>query len=650
MGTDASSDSRADTSEPPATVGTSRCPEGAPLDFTLRVVSLSGHLDLDGRNAGATFRPDWAQNAYLEATDVFTGRRFSGEVDLNGNYDLELFASSYDLAVRFNEAWCVGACPYVPLASGLEVLEDTAFDDQVEIVLHTVSLSLDGDAEVPSNDERVGRGYLDYVDVETNRTIRRPLNTVRPAAGRAWIPKDRVYDLYWTTEQLRPQRPGEPAAALPVGSYLLGQVDTREGGGDRYEVSSLVIDVTLWFDGERIPDDGILDGEGRGRLTISRLGGLGTLQLVDVGETGDAFIDLRVFPGPHSAMFQPGQADVQDALEAGDTSAACGLTDEPCDWTSPGRFVLDFTSLYREAAETVEARGSLELVDESGAPLEFGDECGTVQIVFLEAGTSDYAAIANIEGGVFETATSEGPKDIWVLSGWDAGCFIGGSLVAENVEVGAGAVELQATAVPLDTTLLVNGEPMPDDTLLDENEDGRGRLQFIPLGYGPGHTAETYLAETGPAVWDGWVLAGEYEVLLKTMEIIGRVGEQPMEQDVLPSTTRSLGQLSVTESTSMTYDLPVLHVTGSVTVLPEDTELIDAPEDLIHGINLVSASDGFGTTLGHDENGEFGGLVYADSYRIDYVASGYAEYDLRVLAPVLPAGSEDGLWGLECGE
>ncbi|MFT6395877.1 MAG: hypothetical protein ACJAYU_000619 [Bradymonadia bacterium] len=652
VGTDAS---LGDAVEPPLVEGAVRCPDDASLDFTLRVVTLSGRLDLDGRNAGATFRPEWAQRAQVEATDVFTGRRFTGAVDLDGNYSLDVFAATYDVVVRFDQTWCSGACAYVPLAMSFDVVEDTSLDEQVEIVLHTVVLSLDGDTEVPSNDERVGRGFLDYVDVETNRTIRRPLNTARPASGRSWIPKDRVYDLYWTTVQFRPQEPGEPAAALPVGSYLLGQVDTREDGGDRYVVNSIVLDVELWIGGEAMPDDGILDGNGRGRLTVNSVGGLSSLLLADIGETGAASSELRVFPGAHTAMFQPGQVDVQDVLESWDTLGACGLGTDPCQWTESGALVLDFTSLYGgDGPEAVDVSGSLEFVDETGAVVEMGEGCDTAQVVFLEAGTGDYAAIASAENGAFETAMVAGPKDVWVLSNWDSACFIGGSLVAENVQVGGGTIEVQATLLPFAATLLVNGEGMPDDTNLDGQEEGRGRLLFTPTGYEPGQSAEIAIAETGPAYWEGRILAGEYGVHLKTMKLVGRVGEQPLLQDVLPSTTRSLGDLSVSEPASVTYDLTVLQVSGSVTIDPENSELIVAPGDdtrgITHGVNLVSANDGSATYLPHDEDGLFEGLVYEDSYRIDYIVSAWADYNTRALAPLVLEGSETGLWRLECGE
>lgn len=640
-----------DATEPPVVEGAQTCPEDGPLDFTLRTVVLSGNLDLDGRNADAVFRPEWAQNAYVEATDVHTGRRLRGPVDLDGNYAVELFASTYDLVVRFDEEWCLGACSYVPLVSDFDVFEDSNFDDRVEIVLHTVSLTLDGDPQVPANDDRVGRGYLDYIDVETNRVIRRPLNTARPASGRSWIPKDRVYDLYWTTEQIRAQEPGEAAAILPVGSSLLGQVDTREGGGDSYVVDSIVLDAELLIAGATMPDDGILNGVGRGRLTVNSLGGMSSPLLADVGETGPAMVQMRVFPGQHSAMLQPHSDDQQDVLDSWATLAACGLTDDPCEWTESGSVGLDFVSVYGgESAGSVDVSGTLSFVDESGVPIELGDECGSAQVAFLQAGTSDYAAIASAESGFFETAMTEGPKDIWVLSGWDSDCFIGGSLVAEGVSIGSADLSLEATLVSFDTTLLVNGETMLDDTKLDSEGDGRGRLIFTPTGYDPGQTSEILLGESGPAVWEGRILAGEYDVALKTMKVVGRIGEQPMEQDVLPSTTRTLGSVRVDAPDSVTFDLTVLRIHGTVTVDPADTELVELHDEFTRGLNLVSANNGAQTYLPHDEVGSYEGLVYEDSYRIDYIGSGWADYDQRVLAPVLPVGSEMALWRLECGE
>ena len=632
----------------PITMGSLQCPAESDLDLVLTTVTLSGTLDLDARRDGTTFRPEWALAARVEATETTSNHRFSTAVALDGTYSLDLFAGEYTVVVRFEVPWCSGGCAYIPFATDVIIDDDMVLNHRVEMAPFTARISLDG-ADMPESDDQIGRGWLYFIDTETNRGIRYTLNSQRPAFINTWLPRGRQYEVHWTTEQKMKQPITQGARELPVGSYHLGTMTTDDSGQD-FDIPSIVVRASLTLEGQAIPDDHIQDGQGIGTLRARPNPGVAGFFEVELDEAGDAVAELRVLPGSYSAMVETARADIQDAVPPGTYLVACGMLTggEPCPWLEDGPITIDLSEdngvTPSASLELATIRGTLDFVDGAGQPIDSPCE-GIARIAFVDTETGVNFTADNIFRRDFETEVAVGRYDVWVLNPWQPECFIGAVMLRQAIEINHETeLNLTVTLVPLTGEVFMNGEPLPEN---EAQDDTRGYLEFQNPDFPhPLPQSSLSLGQSGP--FEVLAIPGQYKMTLSTLKEVGRLGLQPIPQAVLPATIKDIGSLTIEGPTEYTPNVTVHTVQGALRFTGDMPNSVEQLEEL--GLGFVSANDNNITWLPLDmDTYTFEGLVYEDSYQISLSKLSYqynSHYPLAVIADDL----DEPLWRIACVE
>lgn len=630
---DASSDALPD-SEPsgPACHG-----ESGPHALAVRAVTLDGQITLALPTPALA---PWAAALRVLVTDPLRDAIWSAPVDGQGRYRVEVPAGVYDVSVEFRGD-CEWLCPSLPLQAGVRLVADHTLGAHIETVAVEGIVQLDGRA-LPVEGQGIGRGRLWFVDAETGAHWSVALAAAGPGSFRGYLPSARRFAVSFATEtreRLSAEAPAEPVEdAMPSGAYALGELTTDTDRRDlAYDARSITLDAALTLDGRPLADDGIIDGNARGYLTVSALDRPGGTFEVSLGERGSR-IETRVLAGRYHPLLIMAPIAEQDAVPAGyafacATPTAEGGIEYVCDWTAGGIESLAFTtSQGRPSPPSRTVRGMARFVDGEGRPVMLPGECRP-RVELRMPGPPHASVYVEVDrDGRFEAEVGAGTYDVWLMAGGDTVCPVGARRVIEGLRVD-NAIEglvIEGIIAPLSIEVQVAGAPLRDDSRLDG--ESRGLLHLDPLGdAGPGSWTLD-LGETGPGRIEVDALAGDYRIGLFTTVIRGRdTRGTPLSQDVLPSAERWLGPLTVEPGgTDRSIDLSVVAVQGTLR--------IDAPFagevalDGMRWVRLESVSDQHTAwvALTGDE-GRFEALLFADRYRMTHTTE--RRPDLSVTAP-----------------
>lgn len=590
----------ADVGEPAPDGGPSVCADDGAHALRVRAVTLSGRVAI-----APAARPAWAGGLRVAATSE-TGVTYTAEADAAGRYAVMVPVGEYDVIARFTGGGCRGDCPALGLGWGLAVEGDTVVDAALDLVPVAGEVLLDG-RQPPPGDRRTGRGALVLTERDTGSRIALPLPDAGPAVFSTALPAGASYSATWVTEVRARPVLGEAARALPLGRAALGEVAPRGAeAGLRLDARSVRVDATIRLDGRPLPDDGIVDGNPRGELMLGDV-------WIDLGERG-ARTALRVFPGEVYAVLVPGPEAEQDAVPRGFGGIGCPVeTPEgprsACALWADGPVDLAFASAPpRVERPAVPVSGRARLVAPDGRVRAPVGDCGLR--VVLRRGT-DWASGEVGADGRFAFDAPPGTYTASLVGTGAVGrCPVGGAAVVEALGVNrpVGGLELEAPVAPARVELRVNGEPMPDDGLLDG--DPRGRLSLSAVGDGAGSIALD-LGERGPAVFDFEAVVGRHAITLGSVRATRGQIEPAMSQDVLPATERQVGALDVrARGGEAVVDLPVVRARGAVAVDAAVAPAVGAPGWL----RLESVGDGHHVWVPLGADGRFDAWLYADRH------------------------------------
>lgn len=607
--------------------------ESGPHPLAVRAVTLDGQITLALPDPT---RAPWATSLRVLVQDPLRDATYPAPADAQGRYRVEVPAGVYDVSVEFLGD-CEWFCPTLPLQAGVRLTADHTLSAHIETVAVEGTVQLDGRA-LPVEARGIGRGRLWFVDADARAEWSIALAPAGMASFHGYLPVGRRFAVNLATEtreRLSALTPDD--RAMPSGAYALGQLTTdTDRRGLVYDARSITLDAALTLDGDPIADDGIIDGNARGYITLSALDGPGGNFGISLGERGSR-IEARVLAGRYHPLLIMAPITEQDAAPVGyafacPTPAAEDGIEYVCDWTARAAGALAFLTRRQDPAPPWRSvRGTVRIVDAAGRPVTLPGECHP-RVDLRMPGPPHATVYAHVDAvGGFDANVAQGTYDLWLTTGGDTVCPIGARRVIEGLQVidAIDGLVIEGTIAPLSIEVRLAGAPLPDDTRLDG--ESRALLHLDPLGdAGPGAWTLD-LGETGPGRIEVDAIAGDYRVGLFTTVIRGRDSRgTPLSQDVLPAAERWLGPLTLAPGgTHHRIDLSVVAVQGTLRI--DAPFAPDLAPDAMRWLKLDSATDQHTAWVPLTADGRFDALLFADRYRITHTTEHHP--DLSVTAP-----------------
>jgi hypothetical protein len=603
------------------------CPSDVPT-YAVEFVDVTGRLTKNG--------VDWAPLPTLQFVlrDGVDDDNRLGQAALSAGgsvYQASLAPGTYDVRVFMPGPIMLN--DIVP--GGFEVSGGpTELDIDFQTVVVSGAVSFAGGA-FPAQENDRGRVCLLEVAGDQNRYCQ-TISGGSAATFAIEVPRAGVYRPSWS-------RGGQLAADAPLNDLPYGE--------QLFPARSFAADTTLDLDvnAPSLVLRGSVASEG---IPLSELTPrpdgfveLGPVVIDFSEQQGQATFQIRLLAGTYSStvyVFSPAGA-IRPLLPC--PASGCvfsGDTDWPLDVVTPPTAVvqgtLDFVDLAGEAVAESEFGGGGEILLTRVPDGPTSVFSGTGKFV----SHVDAARQFRLEGvpfGNYSVAFRRGefaPGPFGIVR-------FDGMLLVDREHV---TWQRAATVVPVNIEVTVNGDTMPDDTLLEG--EPRGELLLTeerhdePLGYDDG--VRLPLGETGPARFERWMLKGQYRVGVSAQTGLGRTYRRGLEEDVLPIGRLELGTISVGSTASASvpeqwsFDLAVRNVSLRV----QNTELLaSTPNKMSTVISLTSRDGGhpFWTHLPPSDT-EVSLRVYAGCYKVAALLSSAPHYpDFDAHEAEVPVGT-----------
>lgn len=598
--------------------------DAVPFAFELDVANVSGTLI---PMAGASPLLDGIGTPSVTWVDTQTLAEYPAPLVEAETYALQLFAGRYDVYLDLgvgSPLSCPYGCRFI-LAEDV-VISGSSSDMDLELKtarLHG-TLLMDGEAvPVVPQESPVERGSVVLVDQNTATMLSAPLTSTGAAQFTTTVLQDQTYDLYWfPTSNLKTFE--SPPNTIPAGMAYLGEI-TPDGTTIRLvlnaETTLLTGEVTA--DGQRLPDDPLHDGVGRGVMrfwnTHDTMEGASQ---APVGELGAARFEVRLFKGEYKIRFDTLSESYQTGLAPSTQTWLCGGYNDQtqslptCSLEALRVFDVNLSKDDMSPGIPVSGRVSFQGIDPQ---ILTGNNLGSLGFRPRDGGLESWARVVGSEGQ-FEAWLQPGVYDVW-FSGtrrqWgDERVPLGRTQVAEGWVLGETQSDLVFTAevVALSGEVLMNGGLMPDDEFQDG--DPRGTLEFQDPQ--SGQIALVDVGETGPATYEIYLLRGSYEARL-TSFLMAR-GIRYYSQSVLPNGTKELGVLDLAQTPEVLqhdFGVQVRTVHGSLDVGGEALEALPESNNATHVRFIDSTTQHAFETEVAPEGGQFSVLLYTGAYEAE---------------------------------
>lgn len=287
------------------------------LGFDLPVVNISGQITVNGGQMANDGRLDGQERGSLVLTEQATGSSIVTALGETGaaTYQTTAFAGTYDVALMAGRIFAQDVLPpamITQLQSGLSLTASGALNYDVSVITVTGRVRLNG-GEVPTDTRQDGqdRAEVVFTDLVSGQSIQVGVGENGSATYQTPLFSGR-YDvnLQAGTESAQGVLPGGQRALLARGQ------DLNASGNLDFDVRTHRLYGQITVNGGQMPNDGRLDGQGRGQLNLvsKDTGSAGSFSL---GETGAASFDVRIFEGGYDLYLQAGAEFAQDVLPHG---------------------------------------------------------------------------------------------------------------------------------------------------------------------------------------------------------------------------------------------------------------------------------------------------------------------------------------------
>lgn len=516
---------------PPPPVEEGRvCSEDAPVAPTFSLETFVAR----GRVIGSL--EAWTGSSALGFRNDHTNAVQYATVSDDGTFEIELPVGRYSIhaqALYFKYSRGLGEGR--ALASGVSAEDfDEPFVLDLNLAEQRIGL-LFGDAPFPDG----GRGSLRFESLSVGDIVTERIPTQGAADVVAWLPADDTYRVVWT----RPFE-GNPAdfghdfdGPLPFGEKELGVIRGDSGNPElSFSLSRQTarLNGELLLEGEPFPANAF---EGpRGQLHLGSLGS------IDLDRESSLHFSMPIVPGDYPANvllfpFSDGERETQ-----GTYVSLCGGFSSTCDFSADRDWSPSVAPFDVSPSSTFEARIFRETTYRCAVELPVGG--GFLHFRNLDNNQRMSAGI-DVDGSV-SIDLPHGPYEVrYRAVGKRALTPIGDHVLSERFDfVGQAAQEWTVLASAASVEIRVNGENMPDDGLLDVDEDARGVLYAQVLDDDGAPTSDflrvAELGQTGQVFESFEIVDGNYAFWISTSVPSGKFWRF-LEQNVLPQGTHRIG-------------------------------------------------------------------------------------------------------------
>ncbi len=385
------------------------------------------------------------------------------------------------------------------------------------------------------------------------------------------------------------------------------------------DVQVIFVSGQVTVNGQTMADDGVQDGQDRGYLVFTDES-TGSAVQTGVGESGAATYSTPLFAGTYSVSFVADTRNDQDVLPPGQTK----LLAEGVALTASGALNYDLPVITVSGAVTV--NGS-QMADDGVLD---GQDRGYVVFTDKETGSSVLAPLGEQGAATYSTPLFAGTFDIDINCDTinDQDVLPPGQVARLSEGMGlnqSGALNFDLSVIEVTGAVTVNGNQMADDGVLDGQD--RGSVLFVYEQ--TGSTVWAPVGESGPGIYRTRLIAGRYKIDFQADTL--------NDQDVLPpgaSTVLNAG-LDLNTSGSLGFDLPVVNLSGQITVnggQMRDDGVLDGQDRGY--LVLIDQETGSSMVAGLDESGPavYQTTAFAGTYNVELLADTLNDQD------VLPPG------------
>lgn len=565
------------------------------LDVDLEPVEINGEVTVDGETM-----PDADEGrGQLVLREVDDRAATAIPLDDSGaaTFDVALEPGTYDVEFAANTSLCASdPSTEVPCTGGIvdeevALTADGTYDVDIETVEVNGQVTVDGE-QMPEG--AADRGTLVFRNDDGSAASTEPLGAGGEASYRMRLIAGN-YQVEWAPGDAHCG--AEPAGDVPCSGGVVNE-EASLGSSGSLDVDLETADVTgeVTVEGDDLPDVG---GE-RGQLSFAGPTGKPAVTR-PLGTSGRATYEVTLLAGTYDIAWQPPASLCADDPTPGVPCVAGTLRDS-IDLSASGDLDVD--------VPLVEVNGNASL---DGGEMPVGsDEAGALAFSLHGGGqleTRPFDVVGDPEyrvsliPGTYDVAWSHPVSTCAADDDLEIPCMSGA--IESEIELTAdGSLDVDVPRVE------VNGAVTIDDAQMPSASQTRGRLVFVRED---GATLTEPMGEAGEARYDRVFLPGRYDVRWEPGELLCDSDSQPGVPCSGGSVTR---EVDLTSSGALDVDVPLVEVTGNVTLAGE--EMPDA------------TSDRGGITFQHIEDGQPAddalGASGAASYETSLLSRSYLVY------------------------
>ena len=593
------------------------------LDVNLDVVPVSGTLSLNG----ATM-PD---NTKLYDEDESRGSVVFISRDTNDWWYLSIGASGAAqfqgevLAGRYDVLFHAASASYQDVLPDQELVLLKDVDIQAPwsqtFALQTVTVSglvTKNGSTMPDNtklyDEDEDRGYVTFTRADTHDTLYTTLGA-QGAAQYFVALFTGEYDVGFDAAS-RSYQDVLPDQTLDIHDEVA--ITSAQSIG--FDLKTAVVTGQVTLNGGTMPDNTKLydEDEDRGYVTFARVD-TGDALYTTIGAQGAGAYSQELFTGDYALGFDAASTSYQDVLPDQALPVQPLLTISGPTTQNVPLTVVTVSGQVRLNGATMPDNTKLYDEDEDRGYMVFRNPAN---------GDTRYATVGAQGPGLYEATLFAGDYAVLFDSASRSyqDVLPDQTIVLHQEQTFASdqVMDLSLQTLTLWGEVRLDGATMPDNTKLYDEDEDRGHL--VLRRDETGDTWYLPVGASGPGAFEAEVFTGVYTVLFD--------GASRSYQDVLPDQTIRLEPaVTLSASQERSYDLPVVSVSGEVTLngatMPNNTKLYDEDEDRGHVVfrNRMTG-DVLYAAIGAQGAGLYESEIFADAYDVLFDAASASYQDV----------------------